>query len=303
MHFEFPEGATPLSDCSDLLIPWVQNMRDLNRVEAENISEAQRKHLRPSSDLSSWFHYQGLRVIHLSMFGKVWAWAGKQRKSITSIGVMPSLIPLQIAVLCEEVISWSTKPIELTFLEKSARIHHRLVYIHPFENGNGRFARLVADKCLLSWNCPHPIWPDDLHREGVVRKRYIQTLKSADKGNIEPLIELMKEFGAMDPDLSMLFEENSFKIHLENSKSLAKIRALIRKGKDPNQISGKGHHPLQLIIRSRLDNRRKLELLKLLVEHGAKVDQMDKSGLTPLQAAIDFGDEKIAFFLRSKKNP
>lgn len=48
MLFEFPEGATPISDSSDLLIPWVQNMHDLNRVEAENISHAQKKYLRPS---------------------------------------------------------------------------------------------------------------------------------------------------------------------------------------------------------------------------------------------------------------
>ncbi|HSX12199.1 MAG TPA: mobile mystery protein B [Rhabdochlamydiaceae bacterium] len=203
MQFEFPEGATPIPDVSDLLIPWVQNMSDLNRVEAENISYAQSKYLRATPNIS-WFQYKKLQTIHRTMFEKVWSWAGKQRKSVTSIGVAPGLVALYMAELCKEVASWGIEPVELTFLEKSARIHHRLVYIHPFENGNGRFARLIADRCLLAWKCPHPIWPDYLHREGQARKRYIAALKAADKGDYEPLVSFMKDLGAADPSLDTL---------------------------------------------------------------------------------------------------
>jgi Fic-DOC domain mobile mystery protein B len=200
MSFEFPKEATPIFDCSDLLIPWVQNMSDLNRVETENIALAQEKYLRFSSeDISSWFHPKGLQTIHRSMFGKVWAWAGKQRKSVTSIGISPGLIASRVAELCAEVASWSHTPVRLTFLEKSARIHHGLVFIHPFENGNGRFSRLVADRCLLAWKCSHPIWPSDLHREGSSRKIYIQALKEADRGEYGSLIQFMKDLGAVDP--------------------------------------------------------------------------------------------------------
>lgn len=199
MKFECPEGATPLSDASELLIPWVQNMKDLNRVEVENIFYAQRKYLRPPFKcVASWFHYKEFQTIHRAMFGNVWAWAGRQRKSITSIGVAPWLISLRLAELCKDVVSWSTETVDLTFLEKSARIHHRLVFIHPFENGNGRFSRLIADRCLLVWKCLHPIWPDHLYKDGSVRKKYIQTLKSADKGDYDPLICLMRELGASD---------------------------------------------------------------------------------------------------------
>lgn len=41
--FEFPEGATPISDCSGLIPIWVHHLNDLNRVEAENILNAQKK--------------------------------------------------------------------------------------------------------------------------------------------------------------------------------------------------------------------------------------------------------------------
>ena len=40
-HFKSPEGATPITDCSGLIPQWVHNMDDLNRVEAENILQAQ----------------------------------------------------------------------------------------------------------------------------------------------------------------------------------------------------------------------------------------------------------------------
>ncbi|MBI4208502.1 MAG: Fic family protein [Deltaproteobacteria bacterium] len=38
--------------------------------------------------------------------------------------------------------------------ELSARLHHRLVWIHPFENGNGRWARLIMNIHLKKYNLP-----------------------------------------------------------------------------------------------------------------------------------------------------
>lgn len=199
-RFEFPEGATPLNDYSGLIPLWVHHLNDLNRVEAENILNAQRKYLQGRvGDPKKWFHVKELKTIHKSMFGNVWEWAGIYRKSITSIGVSPHLIPSQLAELCFEVSSWSDHPNELTLLEQAARIHHRLVFIHPFENGNGRFSRLIADRFLKAYKCPYPIWPSLLNQEGHLRKDYIQTLKSADMGDYEPLICYMKSLGASNP--------------------------------------------------------------------------------------------------------
>lgn len=200
-HFEFLEGATPIDDCTGLIPHWVQNLHDLNRVEAENILDAQRKYFQGRvMDPKNWFHIKELKAIHQTMFGKVWEWAGKYRKSITSIGVNPSLISTQLSELCAGVASWLECPVELTFVEMSARIHHQLVFIHPFENGNGRFSRLVADRFLLALKCQCPQWPIHLNEEGIVRSDYIKTLKSADKGDYAPLINFMKKLGASDPN-------------------------------------------------------------------------------------------------------
>ena len=145
------------------------------------------------------------------MFGEVWEWAGAFRKSVTSIGIEPNLIPFQLAELCLEVRSWMENPVELTFVEMAARIHHRLVFIHTFENGNGRFSRLIADRFLLALRCTYPLWPDHLNHEGIHRKDYIQTLKYADRGDYMSLIALIKKLGACDPTLSQLMTSKFYK--------------------------------------------------------------------------------------------
>ncbi|MDZ4300906.1 Fic family protein [Pseudomonas sp. FP818] len=65
--------------------------------------------------------------------------------------------------------------------EVAVRFHHQLVSLHPFPNGNGRHARLMAD-CLLrqqglalfSWGSANLIAANE------VRMRYIQALRAAD---------------------------------------------------------------------------------------------------------------------------
>lgn len=229
--FEFPEGATPLFDCSGLIPLWVHNLNDLNRVEAENIMHAHQKYLRPPvSHPKKWFQVEALKAIHKAMFGKVWEWAGVYRKSVTSIGVKPVLIPMLLAEFCREVLSWFHYPVELTFVEMSARIHHRLVFIHPFENGNGRFSRLIADRFLLFWKCPYPLWPNHLNQEGVVRRDYVQTLKDADRGNYTSLIDFMKKFGASDPKPDEFLKNKFYETHLKDEKGRALLAALLKHG-------------------------------------------------------------------------
>lgn len=295
-RFEFPDGATPISDCSGLIPLWVHHLNDLNRVEAENILSAQRKYLRKSvSDPKDWFQVSELKVIHRAMFGEVWEWAGAYRKSMTSIGINPSLIPTQLAELCLEVLSWLEYPVELTFVEMAARVHHRLVFIHPFENGNGRFSRLIADRFLLAFRCPHPIWPNHLNQEGVVRKDYIQALKSADKGDYVPLVEFMRKLGASDPTLSELIRNNFYRTYIQGEKGIAIVNALLRSGGNPNDQTASGHRLLQLAIKAGLD-----EIVKVLVASGAEIDVKDRSGLTPFQVAVAQENKVLADFFLAK---
>lgn len=290
-YFDVPEGATPIMDCSGLIPPWVHTMSDLNRVEAENILKAQRKYFKGSfSD----FRPKELNAIHRDMFGDVWEWAGTYRKSVTTIGITPGLIPMRLAEFCREVNTWFETPPQLTFVEMAARIHHQLVSIHPFENGNGRFSRLVADRFLLSWKCPYPIWPD-LNLEGLTRKDYIHTLKFADKGEYASLMAFMKRLGASDPKLTELVRDNFYRGFMHKGGASI-VKALVESGAaHPNDENDNGHRVLQLAIKAGLDN-----IARILVELGADINVTDRSGLTSFQVAVNQNNEALADFLRAK---
>ena len=117
--------------------------------------------------------------------GEVWSWAGQFRIKDTNIGVAWYQIPEQLLKLCANVTYWqennSWSPDEI-----AVRFHHKLVQIHPFPNGNGRHARLVADlmaqqqgRAPFSWG-RHAIGVS-----GETRDRYLKALRLADRHQIE----------------------------------------------------------------------------------------------------------------------
>jgi Fic family protein len=74
------------------------------------------------------------------------------------------------------------------------RIHHRLVVIHPFRNGNGRHARLMGDIFLSAQKLPFPQWPyEEMTNEGSPRSEYIAALKAADREDYGPLVRYTQQ--------------------------------------------------------------------------------------------------------------
>jgi Fic-DOC domain mobile mystery protein B len=71
--------------------------------------------------------------------------------------------------------------------ELAVRFHHKLVWIHPFVNGNGRHARLMADVVVQKLGRPVFTWGSaDIVRAGDFRR--IDALRAADKNDIQPLL-------------------------------------------------------------------------------------------------------------------
>jgi len=284
VRFECPEGATPINDISGLKPKWVKTREDLNQVEVENISYAMSKYvLKPVGLPENWFTVSILQKIHRDMLGEVWDWAGNFRTVGTiPVGVPPVRIRRDLESLCSDVSFWSLEGAELTLLEQTARIHHRLVSIHPFSDGNGRFSRLVADRYLKAWKCPIPRWPADLGNNGQHRKLYIESLQEADKGDLEPLIRYMEDHGTKDPALSELLGHSFFRQYHKGVWLELLVKAHIRRGYDVDDVKNTGHRPLNIAMNYGLKN-----IILLLLDSGAKFRERDRSGLNAFESAIN----------------
>ena len=189
--FQEPDDATPLmpEERERLLQTWITHRRDLNEAEQENIIQGTawaRKTRRagPEAPLEESF----VRTMHKRMFGNVWGWAGAFRQTDRNIGIGWYRIPAELAAMLEDVRYWvrnETFPPD----EIAIRFHHRLVAIHPFPNGNGRHARLMADLIIERLGGKPFSWGGgSLHNIGELRAAYVTALQAADNHDIGPLI-------------------------------------------------------------------------------------------------------------------
>ena len=82
-----------------------------------------------------------IRELHRRMFSETWGWAGRYRTLDKTIGIHWPQIPVAIRNFVEDGRLWLREEV-FPPDEAALRLHHRLVQIHPFPNGNGRHARL-----------------------------------------------------------------------------------------------------------------------------------------------------------------
>lgn len=185
--------ATPLDDISGLKLPAgkVYSLKEIYVAEANNIAIATLKYLSaPPSRKIAPFTFEWLSILHEEMFGNVWEWAGKFRRIELSIGIKAYQVPMALKELANDIAFWEAHK-TFDIYETAARIHHRAVQIHPFQNGNGRWSRMLAN-IYLRQNASMPVrWQEDLlSNVNPKRDEYIQALKEADNGNYTKLIEM-----------------------------------------------------------------------------------------------------------------
>lgn len=185
-----PEGATPIDDdeAADLIPKHIRTRDELNVWEQENILEA--AHWAESARRSVLDEGQ-VRALHRRMFDKTWKWAGKYRTSEKNIGVPWPSVSTEVRKLVDDGRFWIENEV-YSIDETALRLHHRLVFIHPFPNGNGRHARLWGDMILQQNGRPPFKWRSpDLDQASEARRAYIDALRRADMGNYDPLIALI----------------------------------------------------------------------------------------------------------------
>lgn len=190
--FEPADNATPLNgEEQAALLLSLSTRAELNQLERLNINAARvwamrRSVLRRPDLLSDGF----ARELHRRMFNQVWAWAGRYRTTEKNLGWEVPRLAEGVRNACDDAKTWlelSTYPLP----EAAVRLHHRLVLIHPWSNGNGRHSRLMADIMIAAGGGRELTWGagQDLVVAGEVRRRYIEAVRQADQGNIGPLLE------------------------------------------------------------------------------------------------------------------
>jgi Fic-DOC domain mobile mystery protein B len=189
-------GATYPDDLSGLKLPPDRRytLEEIYTYEARNILKATLKYLSavPGHGTAP-FNFEWMSTLHREMFGDVWDWAGQFRQIELSIGIQAYRVPTELKKLCDDLTFWREHQ---TFspAETAARLHHRAVWIHPFLNGNGRWARMLANIYLRQEGLNPIRWSEgSLAKTHPLRDRYITALRAADRGEFNPLIELMKE--------------------------------------------------------------------------------------------------------------
>jgi Fic-DOC domain mobile mystery protein B len=181
------DAATPLTpEERDALIPtYITLRRELNEAEQIGIADADRWAFSQRRDV---LDEDFLRALHRRMFRSVWKWAGVFRTTPRNIGVEAWRIAPDLRQLLGDARYWvehqTYAPDEI-----AVRFHHRLVWIHPFPNGNGRFSRLAADRLAVQLGAERFSWGGgNLVAPAELRRRYIEALRAADGEVIAPLV-------------------------------------------------------------------------------------------------------------------
>lgn len=98
--------------------------------------------------------------------------------------VEPLQVPAEMAALCNwiSVQDGKTHPIVV-----AAVAHYNMVRIHPFDDGNGRGARILMNLILLQEGYP----PAVIRNE--TRRKYLEALKLADGADLGPFLVFVAE--------------------------------------------------------------------------------------------------------------
>jgi Fic-DOC domain mobile mystery protein B len=173
------------------LIPSLSTRSQLHEIERLSINAARNWAMRAPvlrrSDLLS----QGFsRELHRRMFSGIWRGAGKYRTTQRDPGWEPHRIGEGVAMFFDDAEGWlrySTYPVH----EVAVRLHHRLVSVHPWSNGNGRHARLIAD-IVVAANGEIPLTWGSKSALGSARDRYVAAVRVADGGDFASLLEFAR---------------------------------------------------------------------------------------------------------------
>lgn len=173
----------------------ITRVRDMNEAEAQALLLAQDAAI-DRYDADHRFTAADICELHRIWLGPIYDWAGQYRSvNIGKAGFQfahAPLIPRLMAELeCGPLARWTPcrASTDAEMALGLAEVHAELVLIHPFREGNGRLARLLALLMGLQAGLP-PLDFGPLTGRG--RRAYIGGIHRAVGGDYEPLAALVR---------------------------------------------------------------------------------------------------------------
>ena len=171
----------------------IKRVRDINLAESQALGLAQARAVETISE-SHCFNAADIRRLHRLWLEPLYAWAGEYRNVNMGKGGFQFAASAQIPRLMQqferEVLARHT-PCKAGSNEEIvaalAHVHAELILIHPFREGNGRMARLLAMLMALQAGLP-PL--DFSPMEGRGKRIYIAAIHAALGRNYQPLERL-----------------------------------------------------------------------------------------------------------------
>ena len=170
----------------------IRSVREIQRVESAELVSATRRAIEETGT-DDRFSSDRIRGLHHAWLGNIYPWAGQYRSVNLSKGDFPFAAASQIPRLMEkleraqlrEYTPCRVGPCGDEVQLGLAAVHVELVLIHPFRDGNGRWARLVATLMALQAGLP-PL--DFSGVKGAERERYFHAVHAAVAGNLAPMM-------------------------------------------------------------------------------------------------------------------
>lgn len=171
-------------------------------------------------------------------------------------------LPEDVIPKMHELLTWHRAELQKTELHSVAHaafFHHRFLAIHPFDDGNGRLARILMNLILMRHGFPPVII------KLAARELYVAALRQADGGESSTLVSFI---GQSLLDSETLYLRGARGESIEDSDDVDKAVALLK------QELKNAEKPMELTLKGQMDFLRE-RIIPLLERVDKRVSQFD----------------------------
>ncbi len=146
------------------------------------------------------FSVEDICVMHREWLGDIYSWAGNYRQVMMSKSgfpfAAPAFIPQLMLEFEKDILARHSPCIgdDDTVAESLAVVHVELVLVHPFREGNGRLARLLATLMGLQAGLPMLVFGE---MEAERRELYFTAVRAGAGRDYKPMKSIFKRIIAL----------------------------------------------------------------------------------------------------------